>query len=86
MLRAVLLWMNMHVMAAIPLPKTVLNRINLILAAFLWNLGGQSRFHLVAWRLACRPLSKGGVDLWQPAQLMDSLQVKMAVRYWEGRS
>jgi hypothetical protein len=51
-------------MQCLPLPKTVLHKINAICRSFLWSGGAViTRKAHVAWNYVCSPKASGGLNL-----------------------
>lgn len=80
LVQSVLSSMSLHVMTVLPVPKTVLHKMESLIANFLWNHGSQKRFHWIRYDLICRPKNSGGLGVRRLEDIMLSLHSKLA---WE---
>ncbi|CAM8972135.1 unnamed protein product [Rhodiola kirilowii] len=69
-----------HILAALPTPVTVINRISSLFASFLWDNNGQKRRHWVNWTDICRPHEAGGLGIRNLNNVRKALHYKMACR------
>ncbi|KAL9683059.1 hypothetical protein QQ045_014873 [Rhodiola kirilowii] len=69
-----------HILAALPTPVTVINRISSLFASFLWDNNGQKRRHWVNWTDICRPHEAGGLGIRNLNNVRKALHYKMAWR------
>ncbi|CAM8909441.1 unnamed protein product [Rhodiola kirilowii] len=69
-----------HVLAALPTPITVLDRISGLFSSFLWGQNDSSRRHWVAWRDVCVPKDAGGLGITHLSTIRTALQYKLAWR------
>ncbi|KAL9687227.1 hypothetical protein QQ045_031625 [Rhodiola kirilowii] len=72
--------MAIHVLASLPTPAAVINRINSLLANFIWDSGGQSRRHWVSWPDICRDKRAGGLGIRNLNDIRKGFQYKLAWR------
>ncbi|KAL9689285.1 hypothetical protein QQ045_009669 [Rhodiola kirilowii] len=64
-----------HILASIPTPVTVLNRINNMFSSFLWDNNDHKRRHWISWTDICRPKEAGGLGI------RNLLDVRRALHY-----
>lgn len=80
LVQSVLSSMGLHAMTVLPVPKTVLHKIESLIANFLWDQGPQKRFHWIRYDLICRPKKSGGLGIRKLEDIMLALHAKLA---WE---
>ncbi|KAL5132045.1 putative ribonuclease H protein [Glycine soja] len=88
-------------MQCLPLPKSVINKIDSICRRFVWSGGTEGKKNPVAWTTVCRPRKLGGLDvlnlhvwnqitllkcLWNICKKTDNLWVKWVhIHYMKGK-
>lgn len=86
LIKSVLSSMLIHTISMTKVPKTVIQRINSILAKFMWSKGDGHGSHWVKWQNICMPLEEGGLGVRNLEQTMQALQTKFAWRFVQGQS
>ncbi|KAL9683237.1 hypothetical protein QQ045_015056 [Rhodiola kirilowii] len=81
LVNSVLRSMPMHVVACHPVPKTILRRIESLMASFIWNHGDQKRRHRISWDHICRRKYSGGLGIKTLADIQLAFQGKLAWSY-----
>ncbi|XP_012848325.1 PREDICTED: uncharacterized protein LOC105968242 [Erythranthe guttata] len=59
LIKSVLASVPVYTLACSYVPKSVLNRIEQLMAMFLWSSRGAARFHWVKWGKICKPVEEG---------------------------
>lgn len=80
LVQSVLNSMSLHVMTVLPVPKTVLHKMESLIVSFLWDHGSNKRFHWIRYDLLCRPKDCGGLGIRKLDNIMLALHSKLA---WE---
>lgn len=62
-LKSVLASIPIHTLSCMAVPKSVVNRLEYLMNAFLWSQHGQRRLHWVAWEDICSPYGEGGLGI-----------------------
>ncbi|GAV89340.1 hypothetical protein CFOL_v3_32757 [Cephalotus follicularis] len=86
LIKSVLCSMPIHILSLLNVPKKVTNRIQKILANFLWSSQGNNRIHWISWRQICHPFVEGGLGIRDLDTFMQSLQSKFAWLFLQGQS
>ncbi|KAL9660482.1 hypothetical protein QQ045_025297 [Rhodiola kirilowii] len=73
--------LSIHCMAILPVPKTVLKRIERILANFIWGHGGNHRKHWIGWPRICRSKYMGGLGVISLSDMTLAFRSKLAWSY-----
>ncbi|KAL9677847.1 hypothetical protein QQ045_015683 [Rhodiola kirilowii] len=80
LVESVLNSMAVHVLASLPTPTGVLDRINSLLSNFIWDSGGERRRHWVSWSDICRNKKCGGLAIRNLKDICLAFQYKLAWR------
>ncbi|KAL9665856.1 hypothetical protein QQ045_000177 [Rhodiola kirilowii] len=78
--KSVLNSMAVHVLACLPTPAVVIDRISSLLSNFIWDSGGQSRHHRVNWSDICREKQAGGLGIRHLDAIRTGFQYKLVWR------
>lgn len=60
LIKSVLASIPIHTMSCMAVPKSIIQRAENLMKAFLWSQNGIKRLHWVAWGEVCKPYSEGG--------------------------
>ncbi|KAL9679486.1 hypothetical protein QQ045_017349 [Rhodiola kirilowii] len=80
LVEAILNFMVVHILASLPTPIGVIDRINSLLSNFIWDSGGQSRRHWVNWPDICKSKQCGGLGIRNLKDIRQAFLYKMAWR------
>lgn len=86
LIKSVLASIPIHTLSSMAVPKSVTQKIENIIKAFLWSQHGQKRLHWVAWEEICTPYSEGGLGIRSLQDTVFGLQGKLAWKVYEGKS
>ncbi|KAL9691024.1 hypothetical protein QQ045_011441 [Rhodiola kirilowii] len=81
LVNSILRSMPLHVVASLPVPKTILRRIESLMASFIWDQGDQKRHHWIRWAHICRNKASGGLGIKPLADVQLAFQGKLAWAY-----
>ncbi|OVA11456.1 Ribonuclease H domain [Macleaya cordata] len=82
MIRHVLSSMAIYLIAAVTVPKSVLQNINRLLANFFWGSHeGKPKRSWVSWDAICRPVEEGGLGIRNIEDVVNSFRLK---NLWNG--
>ncbi|KZV18919.1 hypothetical protein F511_17825 [Dorcoceras hygrometricum] len=82
LIKSVLLSLPIYLFHVIEPPGTILHRIEMICARFLWgSKEGQHKTHWISWKQICLPKQEGGLDIKLLKDALRSFSVKMWVRF-----
>ncbi|XP_058766788.1 uncharacterized protein LOC131640380 [Vicia villosa] len=79
LIRSVLFAKTKYWLSCLPLPKSIMKKLNCYLCTFLWtSQGDMKRKSPVAWKTVCAPKNRGGLNMisiekWNQAQLIKQL-------------
>ncbi|KAL9659878.1 hypothetical protein QQ045_024688 [Rhodiola kirilowii] len=79
-IEAVLNSQLIHILAALPTPVTVINRLSGIMASFLWGQNDNGRRHWIKWTDVCSSKQEGGLGISHLDTIRVALQNKLAWR------
>lgn len=83
LINSVLSSFSIHTLASTVVPKTVLRRIESLMAQFLWSAHGEARNHWINWPSICSPKAEGG-RVHSLTQIKDLLHAKLMWQFMEG--
>lgn len=86
LIKSVLCSIPVHTLAAIPIPKLFLSKLEKIFAQFLLSSAGEYRHHWLAWSTICKPYKEGCLGIRPFGQVMSALHAKLAWSYMQGHS
>ncbi|KAL9662345.1 hypothetical protein QQ045_027178 [Rhodiola kirilowii] len=72
---------GIHVMMALSIPLTILDKMVSTMASFVWDVRDEKRKHWVSWSSLCLGKEEGGLGLRDPRGVMESLHGKLAWSY-----
>uniref|UniRef100_A0A7N0TNA1 Reverse transcriptase n=1 Tax=Kalanchoe fedtschenkoi TaxID=63787 RepID=A0A7N0TNA1_KALFE len=81
LIRAILKSLPIHTIAAIPIPKSVVRRIEKIITSFLWDVGAGKRYHWISWKAIYKPICDEGLGIGKLHQIVSAFRAKMAWKY-----
>lgn len=61
LIKAVLQSYPIYTLTSTMVPRTVLRRMESLVAQFLWNVKGEARTHWINWSSICYPILEGGL-------------------------
>ena len=77
LIKRVLQILPTHIFAAFTPPKSIINRLERIMANFFWGKGeGGLKYHWVKWDDCCRPTKEGGIGLRKFEDICSAFAVK----------
>lgn len=86
LIKSVLASIHIHTFSCMAVPKSVVQRLEEIRRAFLWNQHGQRRTHWVAWDKVCSPYTEGGLGIRTLKDTVYGLQGKLAWKICAGNT
>lgn len=86
LIKSVLASLPIHTLSCTAVPKSIIQRIEHIMKAFIWSHHGQKRLHWAAWEEICRPYNEGGLGIRTLKETVYGLQGKLAWKVYAGNS
>lgn len=77
LIKAVLQSYPIYTLTSTMVPRTVLRRMESLVAQFLWNVKGEARTHWIKWSSICYPILEGGLGFRRLEQIREGLQAKL---------
>lgn len=66
-----------YILSSFVVPKSILHRLESLMAQFLWNARGEVRAHWVNWRSICYLTSEGGLGFRRLEEINETLHAKL---------
>lgn len=86
LIKSVLSSYPIYTLASSAVPKTTLQRMERLIAHFLWGVNSASRTHWVKWASVCTPLQQGGLGIRSMEQIRAGLHAKLMWMAMSGQS
>lgn len=86
LIQSVLSSYPIYTLASAVVPKSILQRMERMMAQFLWDVKGENRTQWVSWRSVCKPMEDGGLGIRGLAQIQAGLHAKLLWMILTGKS
>lgn len=86
LIKSALASMTVHTMSCMAVPRSIIQRLEKLLKAFMWSHQGQKRTHWLSWDEVCKPYQEGGLGLRTLKDTNYGLQGKLAWKVYAGNT